>query len=166
MNDFYYLSHGGPGSGRYPLGSGERPYQKFEGSRRKSKGISGYIAEKKKERQRAEEIKRKNQQEILNQNKERVLKSGKASEVIKYKGTLTNDELRNVYKRLQLEKQISDMSSTELLDNQQMVNKVINNIKKTADWVVTGAISYNTLASVYNSMVDDSKKLPTLKISR
>ena len=27
----YYISHGGPGSGRYPLGSGERPYQKYEG---------------------------------------------------------------------------------------------------------------------------------------
>ena len=27
----YYISHGGPGSGRYPLGSGERPYHKYEG---------------------------------------------------------------------------------------------------------------------------------------
>ena len=34
----YYISHGGPGSGRYPLGSGERPYQKYEGGGTIKKG--------------------------------------------------------------------------------------------------------------------------------
>lgn len=167
MNNIYYLSHGGPGSGRYPLGSGDRPYQKFEGSRRRSSGISGYISAKRKEKNLAKEIQRKQEVEKHNADKDRVLKSGTAKEVSKYKGELSRGELQDVYNRLNLEKKISEMSSTELLDNQKIINTVLNNVTKTAGWIAEGAAAYNILASVYNSMIDDSKKkLPVLKINK
>lgn len=167
MNSVYYLAHGGPGSGRYPLGSGDRPYQKFEGSRRKkSSGISGYISAKRKETKLAKEIQRRQAAEKHNADKERVLRSGTAKEVSRYKGELSKAELQEVYNRLNLEKKISEMSSTEILDNQKALNTILNNVTKTAGWVAEGAAAYNILASVYNGMVEDSKKLPVLKINR
>lgn len=167
MNNFYYLSHGGPGSGRYPLGSGDRPYQKFEGSRRRSSGISGYISAKRKEKNLAKEIQRKQEVEKHNADKDRVLKSGTPSEVSKYRGELTRQELQDVYNRLNFERMIDQMSTSEKVTNQQRIDKVVSNIKKTTGWIAEGAAAYNILASVYNSMIDDSKKkLPVLKISR
>lgn len=167
MNNIYYLSHGGPGSGRYPLGSGDRPYQKFEGSRRRSSGISGYISAKRKEKNLAKEIQRKQEVEKHNADKDRVLKSGTASEVSKYRGELTRQELQDVYNRLNFERMIDQMSTSEKVTNKQRIDKVVSNIKKTTGWIAEGAAAYNILASVYNSMIDDSKKkLPVLKISR
>ena len=167
MNNFYYLSHGGPGSGRYPLGSGDRPYQKFEGSRRRSSGISGYISAKKKEKEMVKEAQKKKEREQHEADKERVLKSGTPSEVSKYRGELTRQELQDVYNRLNFERMIDQMSASEKVTNQQRIDKVVSNIKKTTGWIAEGAAAYNILASVYNSMIDDSKKkLPVLKISR
>lgn len=165
MNNFYYLSHGGPGSGRYPLGSGERPYQGSERSRRKY-GISGYMRAKKNEKKVASNIRKAQEREKFLADKERVLKSGSAYEVSKYKGELTKQELQDAYKRLNLEQQINKMASTEILDNQKLVNNVLANVKKTSEWIATGAASYNVLASVYNGIVDDSRKLPTIRILR
>lgn len=159
MNDFYYLSHGGPGSGRYPLGSGERPYQR-------STGISGYFKKRKEEKNKVLEIKKQQKREKFLEDKERVLKSGSASEVSKYKGELTRQELQDACKRLNLERQIDSIAATEKLDNQKLVNNVVANVKRTSELIATGAASYNVLASVYNSMVDDSKKLPTIRILR
>lgn len=167
MNNIYYLSHGGPGSGRYPLGSGDRPYQKFEGSRRRSSGISGYISAKRKEKNLAKEIQRKQEVEKHNADKDRVLKSGTANEVSKYRGELTRQELQDVYNRLNFERMIDQMSTSEKVTNRQRIDKAVSNIKKTTGWIAEGAAAYNILASVYNSMIDDSKKkLPVLKISR
>lgn len=167
MNNIYYLSHGGPGSGRYPLGSGDRPYQKFEGSRRRSSGISGYISAKRKEKNLAKEIQRKQEVEKHNADKDRVLKSGTANEVSKYRGELTRQELQDVYNRLNFERMIDQMSTSEKVTNRQRIDKAVSNIKKTTGWIAEGAAAYNILASVYNSMIDDSKKkLPVLKINK
>lgn len=167
MNEYFYLAHGGPGSGRYPLGSGDRPYQKYEDSKRKASGISGYISSKKKEKQKYLEMERKRQEEKHIADKERVLKSGSAKDVSKYSGELSKQELQDVYNRLNLEKKISEMSSTEVLDNQKIINGILNNLKTTSEWIATGAVSYNILASTYNSLIKDkNKKLPTISIQR
>lgn len=134
---------------------------------KKNSGISEYISSKKREKEKVQEIKKKQEQDNLMADKERVLRSGKASEVVKYKGQLSRQELQDVYNRLNLEKKIGEISSTEILDNQKIINAVMNNIGKTTEWIAAGAVSYNTLASIYNAMVtDESKKLPTLKITK
>lgn len=162
MNNLYYLSHGGPGSGRYPWGSGDRPYQRLESSRRKT-GISKYISE----RRAATELKKAQDKEKRSMDKDRVLREGSASDVAKYKGELTRQELQDVYNRLNLEKKISEMSSTEIIDSQKIISTVLANVKTTAEWVAEGAAAYNILASVYNAMIsDESKRLPVLKITK
>lgn len=140
MYGIYYLSHGGPGSGRYPLGSGERPYQGrggFGGRRRHRK----YTRE---ERMRIEK-------ERHDADKERVLKSGTASEVRKYRGELSNKELQEVYSRLNMEKKIKDMSLEDTVSAQSTFNKVANNVKNVTEWVAIGILAYNTAVTIYNT---------------
>lgn len=130
-------------------------------------GISEYIRKKKQEKTDVKATAEKERKEQHDADKERVLKSGTAREVSRYSGELSKQELQDVYNRLNLEKKINEMSSTEILDNQKLVNTVLNNIKTTTEWVAVGVVSYNTLASVYNSIVQDkSKKLPVISIQR
>lgn len=163
MNDFYYLSHGGPGSGRYPLGSGDRPYQKFEGSRgRSSGGISGYIQSRREKKNQAkmkkleaEDQKRKleaaREKARLDADKERVLRKGTASELMKYQGRLTNQELQSAYTRLNLEAQIKSLSERETRTTMDKIDRIMKNVKVGTEWAKIGTETYNTIASIYNA---------------
>lgn len=173
MNDIYYLSHGGPGSGRYPLGSGERPYQKFEGSRRKSSGISGYIKSRKVKKaesqmqkakieaqKRADEEKKTREEKAAN--KERVLRSGTATEVLRYQGELTNQELQNAFTRLNLETQLRNISQREIKTSMDNIDKIMKTVKTGTEWVKIGTDTYNTIAQIYNATAEGRKKPLTL----
>lgn len=173
MNEFYYLAHGGPGSGRYPLGSGDRPYQKYEGSRGGSSGISGYIrsvkakkeekkmakATKEAQKKEAEEAERKR---ILEADKERVLRSGKASEVMRYQGLLTNQELQNAFTRLNLESQIGRLSQAEVKSSMDKIDNIMKTVKTGTEWAKIGTDTYNTIAAIYNATPEGQKKPLTL----
>lgn len=169
MNDFYYLSHGGPGSGRYPLGSGERPYQKFEGSRRRSSGISEYIRSRK-ERKELQNKRVKENEKYLDKererqhdnDKERVLREGSAAEVLKYQGELTNQELQNAVTRLNLESQLKSLSAREIKSATDKIDKIMKNVKTGTEWVKIGTDTYNTFASIYNATEEGKKKPLTL----
>ncbi len=174
MNDFYYIAHGGPGSGRYPLGSGERPYQKFEGSgRRSSGGISGYIRSRKAKKAEENEQKRKNDEakkqleeakikRELEADKERVLRKGTATEVMKYQGELTNQELQSAFTRLNLESQIRNLSQREMQSSMDKVDKIMKTIKTGNEWAKIGTDTYNTIAAIYNATSEGQKKPLTL----
>lgn len=173
MNDFYYLSHGGPGSGRYPLGSGERPYQKFEGTRKRISGISGYIksrkakkVEQQQQKQRNEELRNRLEEEQakrqLDSDKDRVLREGSATEVLKYQGQLTNQELQNAYTRLNLESQLRNLSQREMKSAMDKVDTVMKTIKTGTEWAKIGTDTYNTIAAIYNATPDGQKKPLTL----
>lgn len=169
MNNIYYLSHGGPGSGRYPWGSGNRPYQRLEGSKRKNSGISGYIKSRKEKK--AEENQRKaiieaqkkaseeaEKQRKLTEDKERVLREGSATEVLKYQGQLTNQELQNAFTRLNLEKQLRGLSRSEIKTAVDKVDNIMKTIKTGTEWAKIGTDTYNTFAAIYNATPDGQKK--------
>lgn len=163
MNEYLYLAHGGPGSGRYPLGSGDRPYQKFEGSGRKSSGgISGYIrsrkakkAETQKQKAAEEEKKRKleeaREQQRLDADKERVLRSGTAQEVLKYQGRLTNQELNAAAERIRLENQLSSYSEKEIKTALDKMKKVQAYTNVGSALAKDGIELWNSFVAVYNA---------------
>lgn len=168
MNNLYYLAHGGPGSGRYPLGSGDRPYQKFEGSGRKSSGISGYIkarkvkkeaakqqkAQEEERRKQAEEEKLKKKREA---DKQRVLREGSPSEVARYHGELTNRELADVAERLRLEKQINSYASDEVRSNLSKLKKVQSYTNVGSALAKDGIEIWNSFAGIYNATAEGRK---------
>lgn len=172
MNEYnvnLYLAHGGPGSGRYPWGSGDRPYQRLEGRNRgkitpkpKTSGISGYIrarketlGEAKREKARKQLLKKRSEEEMrekmLEADKERVLKSGTATEVLRYQGRLTNQELQNAYTRLNLESQLNRLSENEIKSSLDKLDKIMKTIKTGNEWAKIGTDSYNSLAAIYNA---------------
>ena len=160
MNSF--IQHGGPGSGRYPLGSGGRPYQKFEKAKRRAKGISDYIKKKKSESTQKKIAKSQNKAEkarasaekeraIHEADRERVLKKGTAQEVMKYQGELTNKELQDAFTRLNLEANIRKLSEDEKYANVKKVNQVMKTVNDVTGWVKTGTEAYNSMAAIYNA---------------
>ena len=176
MNNNYYLAHGGPGSGRYPLGSGDRPYQKYENSRKKRGGIIGYIQERKAKKEEAkiqkarhEEIQRQLEAERekrrLEADKERVLRKGSAAEVMRYQGLLTNKELQDVYNRLDWESKIRGLSKKEIETNMEKVDRLMKNVQTGTNWLKISSDTYNTIAAIYNA-TDEGKKKPLTFIKK
>ena len=173
MNNIYYLSHGGPGSGRYPLGSGERPYQKYEGSGSRSGGILDYVKSRRAKKEEAKEQKERNEQlrrameeeqkkRHHDADKERVLREGTATEVLKYQGELTNQELQNAVTRLNLESSLRGLSQRETKSAMDKVDEIINTIKTGTEWAKIGTDTYNTFAAIYNATPEGQNKPLTL----
>lgn len=175
MDEFYYLSHGGPGSGRYPWGSGDRPYQRLEKSKQKH-GIGDYIksrkakkAEEQMQKDMAEARKRaaaeEERKKYLEADKERVLRAGSAAEVLQYKGMLTNKELETAYNRIDWEKKLSSVAASEIQSNMQKMDNAMKNLKTINNWGSTLTDSYNLMAAVYNATAE-GKKDPWPKIEK
>lgn len=173
MNDFY-LIHGGPGSGRYPLGSGERPYQKLEGSRRKSSGgISGYIKSRKakkeeervqkaKEEARKKQLDREENDRKLEADKERVLRSGTASEVMRYQGRLTNKELNDAADRIRLENQLNGYSEKEVKSALDKLKTIQSYTNVSSALAKDGIDIWNSFVAIYNVTANGKNKPLTL----
>lgn len=169
MNNYYFLAHGGPGSGRYPLGSGDRPYQKFESGRKKSSGISEYIksrkskkAEEQQQKARNEELRKRMEAEQKKRqhdaDKDRVLREGSAIEVLKYQGEMTNQELRNAVDRLNLESQLRNLSEKEMKSAMDKVDNIMKTVKTGTEWAKIGTDTYNTFAQIYNATPEGRTK--------
>lgn len=177
MNEYCYLAHGGPGSGRYPLGSGNRPYQKFEGSRgRSSGGIGGYIrsriakkSEERKQKSVEEENRKREESEKekkrMAEDKERVLRSGTASEVMKYKGQLTNQELNSAAERIRLENQLSSYSEKEVKTALDSLKKIQSYSNVGSALAKDGIEIWNSFAAIYNT-TPNGKDNPLTLVNR
>lgn len=176
MNNIYYLVHGGPGSGRYPLGSGARPYQKFETSRKRSGGISGYIkarkakkAEESLQKAKVEAQRKKEAAEAeakrLEEDKERVLRSGTASEVLKYQGKLTNKELTDAETRIRLENNLKSYSEKEIKSGLDKLKTIQSYSNVGAALAKDGIELWNSFAAIFNA-TPDGKKNPLPFVSK
>lgn len=133
-------------SGRFPWGSGKRPFQSLEGDQ--------------KDNRRDRRVK-----ELL-EKKEEVLKTGTASQVAKYRGMLSNDELRKVSERLRLESQIAKMAGEEELITSgfKKIDSIMKDVEEINKWGKVGVDTYNSLVSIYN-MTEEGSKNPMKKIS-
>lgn len=166
----YYLEHEGVQgrSGRYPLGSGERPYQRLERAkrkgffaRRKEEKERKAILEKKKkeveERRKAEEEKAK-----LLAEKERILRIGTASEIKKILPELTNKELSDAVDRIkwmdtldnQIEKEKKKAGGTSTFDQ---FDNLMKRLDKINNWGSIGLNSYRNVQQL-QSMLDSSMR--------
>lgn len=93
-------------------------------------------------------------------NKDKVLKTGTATEVLKYKGKLTNQELQSAFTRINLEQQLSSISARETKSAMDKVSSVMNKVEKATTAAEKGIKAYNTVAKVSNSV--GKTNLPTI----
>lgn len=157
------LCHVGmPGrSGRYPWGSGDRPYQRLEGKKQKKK--SGLFKKKKKESENRpltpEEIKKRAAE------RKEAVKKGSAANALKFQGEFTNAELEQLTKRIDLERKLIKQASEEAKTNMQKIDKAMQTLKSVNEWGKIGTDTYNLLASFYNA-TEEGRKNPWPTISK
>lgn len=174
----YYLSHAGVQgkSGRYPLGSGDRPYQRLERARR-----PGFFARRKEAKRQKEllekkkkllEETRKKQEEAarLKADKERVLREGSATEIKRYLGELSNQELQSAVERIQWMQKLDsyvekDSKKAAGKTTFEQVDSFMEKLSKVNKWGETSIKTYeNTkkimdyLSKAANKAQQDEKK--------
>ena len=87
--------------------------------------------------------------------RQQVLKTGSATEVLKYKNFSTQKELQDAISRINTERTLKQLSDAELNSGKKFVDKVLD----TADtWRARGekvATVWNFVAKIHNSLVDE-----------
>lgn len=155
----YDLQHFGvkKRSGRYPYGSGERPYQDKERGRG---GIRGFIKERKakKEAKAKEDLLRQQEktaraEERFKQSRETIVNRGSASEALEYhrKFGLTNQELQTVTSRLDLEAKLASADKKAREAGFNKMDDIMNKVGKVTNWTDTGIRAWNDFAAIYNA---------------
>lgn len=157
-------------SGRYPYGSGDRPYQSTGGQKR---GIRGAIQRRKdkknakaaelleREAERQEKIKR-----AYEGKREEILRKGSAADLLRLheKVTLTNQEIQTALNRIDLETKLRDAVLKEKDASFDKVDRFVKKAGKMNNWGEVGIKIWDQIASVYNAgEVPESKKMPYIK---
>lgn len=99
--------------------------------------------------------------------KQQALKTGTATEVLSFKGSLTNQEMQNALTRINLERQLSDISAKEIAAGQQKsktalekASDIMDNVEKVRNMTEKGINVYNTIAKINNSL--STEELPVI----
>lgn len=133
----------------YPKGYSGSGKEVGEAKKVKQRGISGYLARRKEKKEAVK--KQKLQTENLakarqaafdkrnyEKDKARVLREGTATEVLKYKGDLTNQQLNDALNRIRMTDQLSEISRKELDEKFNKIDRAMKKAKTVNDWISTG----------------------------
>lgn len=164
LNNSLYLSHHGTEGMQWGKRNGP-PYPLNKQGRaalrkqKKADKKNAKIAKKQEARRIAEDKKK----ESLRANRQKLIMGGSATEVLKYKGQWTNQELEAIAKRLNIEQQLKQVSAREIktgMDKLEDISKVVGRLNNVTN---TGINAYNTFASIYNA-TQNNKEGTTLPI--
>lgn len=112
-------------SGRYPWGSGENPYQSEGGKKQ-------------------EESRRfKNDEE-----KAKILRTGSATDIIKYQDELTTQELQNALNRIRIKRDLRNISREELSYGFTATDIAMKKVGKVKTWGKTWVDLYNIIEDI------------------
>ena len=106
---------------------------------------------------RAEKVKQEKLAKDYQEQKSKILKSGKASEVAKYKGEMTNQELSDALNRIRWEKELDRMTAAETKSNFEKVDEVMDKVGKVRNWANVAMDTYDTIATFHNFRNPDDK---------
>lgn len=100
--------------------------------------------------------KAKQEQEEFEAGKKKALQSGTATEILKYKGHLTNNELDTAIKRLDFETTLSNLSAKEVKTGFDKAEDFMNKVDRARKMTDKGIDAYNTTARIMNAFSDTS----------
>lgn len=138
----------------YPLGASDHSASEKKAgwmqslrdkSEAKKKAKKRAAAIEKAKKTRAENEKQKRLEKEYEEKRQKILRSGKASEVAKYKGQMTNQELRDALNRIQWEQELSKYSAAETKSSFEKIDGLMKNVGTMTDWVNKGVNAYNAI---------------------
>lgn len=94
--------------------------------------------------------------------RQKAVKSGSATDLLKFKGELTQQEMQYASARLTWEQQMSRISSEEIAAGKKSAKKVFDTISNVTDYVNTTAKAWNTVANIYNAFSKNPVSLPKI----
>ena len=157
----------------YPLKGGMHTDLEMGQAKKKVGTLSGYFKNKKLKKQRAKalekaraarvekqaraEEERKHQEEL-----QKVVKSGTATDLMKYRGELSSQDIQEALQRINLEKQLSEYAKSDLSAAEKKIDNVMNKIGRAADWAEKGIKFYNVASKIANS-VSGEEILPPIQ---
>ena len=153
----YYLMHSGRskrdgakiGSGRYPLGSGERP---FQGEDNKSQRLK-FLRKKKSAPEKKEET--VPEKPFTDDDKKRIIDSGNIKEAFKYREHFTNNDIDAVINRYKKENELKALTVKNVKTGQEKVEKMTSVLKTGIGFANEGINAYNVVARLVNTFSDN-----------
>lgn len=88
---------------------------------------------------------------IYEEGKQKALKSGTASEVLKYKGDLTPNEMASAISRIRWEQDMKTISDKEVVSGKAKADKIFGTVDTITGYTNTAIKAYNTVANIYNA---------------
>lgn len=126
------------------------------------KSLSGAVKDHKRKKKQAKALEKARQvraeKKAYEDEKQKALKSGKASEILKFKGDLTNQELQSAVARLDWEKRLGEISAKEQKTNWDKMDDLMNKVGKVTDYVNKTANAYDAIKRVTKIFDGDKDK--------
>lgn len=91
-----------------------------------------------------------------------ILKSRSAKKLYENADIFDYKELNDAYNRLNLERNIGNLSSAEVSKGKQFINDIVSYGKTANDVLDTGTKAWNHYAKIHNAFADSSDKLPII----
>ena len=98
--------------------------------------------------------------------KKRAIESGSATDVLKFRGKLTTQELQAAKNRIDLERGLAEISAKEVKSATQKLSEIMNKVDSVRVSAIKGINAYNLIASVYNSTNKSGSTLPKINLGK
>lgn len=150
----------------YPIREGDHSLREKRMARRQAHAER--IAARKAKKQQKHEIKMRQKAEKAERKRQEILRKGDAKAVSKLKGNISNDEYREVFQRLQNEKYLDELTSSQMREVSSKINSmknVLSNVKTASDAAID---FYNNGVDVYNTIIKakNLNKTPMNRVER
>lgn len=99
------------------------------------------------EEAKAEEAKRQREEA-----KQKAIRSGTATEVMKFRGELDSKELQTALDRLDREKRIRDLGTDEMKNYKSKTDKFFDKVGKATKYAEVSIKAWNTIANIHNAL--------------
>ena len=94
--------------------------------------------------------------------RQKAIKSGSATEVMKFKGEFSQQEMDAIANRIRWEQSMSEISGREIAAGKMSAKKVFGHIDNVTGYVNTAAKAWNTVANIYNAFSKNPVSLPKI----
>lgn len=111
----------------------------------------------------SDEAEAKAKAEAHEQARQKAVQSGSASELLKFKGELTSQEMQAAWSRIQWEQNMSSIAEKEVVTGKRRLGKFFDKVDNAVKYAGTAAKTWNTIANVYNAFNKKGVVLPKIE---